>query len=413
MTLLVFGASISSGSADHTIHAVADGVAPVTAAIQQAINEAAASGGGRVVVPKGVFISGPLVLTSKVDLHLADGAVLRMSDDRSLYPITKNNRAAFISARDASDIRISGKGTIDGQGESWWKTYLEEKAAGTKDAPRRPQLIAFKDCQRIEVEGVTTLNPPNTHYSFKQCKDLVIRDIKATAPDDSPNTDALNLSSVKNVLITGSTISTGDDNIVLLCGAAKTKGVPEVENVVIRDCKMGFGHGISIGSYTSGGVREVTVENVTFDGTTSGIRMKADRDRGGVVEGIQYRNISMKNVRYPVFITSYYPKPPAHPSQDKPHQGKAQMPVWRDISIDGVEAVGCQNSIILWGLPDEPIRGVSMRNVNMAAKAEALVFHANDIRFTNVNIASPLRTYRAQVTGMNTEVLADSPVKFQ
>jgi polygalacturonase len=370
-----------------------------------------------VVIPKGVFVSGPIVLTSRIDLHLADGAVLRMSDDRSLYPVTKNNRAAFISANKASDIRLSGNGIIDGQGESWWKTYIEEKAAGSKDAPRRPQLIAFKDCQRVEVEGVTTLNPPNTHYSFKQCEDLAIRNVKATAPDDSPNTDALNLSNVKNVLITGSSISTGDDNIALLCGAAKTGGVPEVENVVIRDCVMGFGHGISIGSYTSGGVRNVTVENVTFDGTTSGIRMKSDRSRGGVVEGIRYRGITMKNVRYPVFITSYYPKPPETPAADRPFKGKPLLPVWRDIVIENVAVTDSKNSIVFWGLPEQAIENITLKNVKISASAGAMVFHARNIRFSNVEIVPgaglPLRIHNAEVHGMTGVELASERVKFK
>jgi polygalacturonase len=399
------------------VGAVPDEGTTATAAIQKALDAVRDAGGGRVDIPEGRFLCGPLVLGSKSELHLAKGAVLVMSDKEADFPAGPKGRPAFITARDAHDIRLSGEGTIEGQGERWWKVFLDEKDRGTKDAPRRPQLIAFQHCERVEVEGITTVDPPNTHYSFKDCKELAVRGVKALAPDESPNTDALNLSGVRNVLIQGCHISTGDDNIVLLCGAAREEGVPEVENVVIRDCTLGFGHGLSIGSYTSGGVRNVTVENITFDGTTSGIRMKAWRDRGGVVEDIRYRDITMRNVRFPVSITSYYPKPPAHPSQDHPPEGHKLNPVWRDISIENLTVTDSKNSIILWGLPDEPITGVAMKNVKMSTAAGALVFHARDIDLGGVEIqagAGPaLRHFDAEIKGLNGEKCDDMPVKFK
>jgi polygalacturonase len=397
--------------------AASDGSAPARFAIQQALDAVRDAGGGKVILPAGRFLSGPLVLGSKTELHLSKGAILVMSDKDSDFPAEKNRRPAFLSASNAHDVRISGEGSIEGQGSRWWKVFLDEKARGIKDAPRRPQLIAISRCERVEVEGISTIDPPNTHYSFKDCQDLAIRDIKAIAPDESPNTDALNLSGARNVLIEHCHISTGDDNIVLLCGAARKKGMPEVENVVIRDCTLGFGHGLSIGSYTSGGVRNVTAENITFDGTTSGIRMKAWRDRGGVVEDIHYRNIVMKHVRYPVWITSYYPKPPAHPSKDQPTEGKSQNPVWRDISIENLTVTDSPNSILLWGLPDEPIDGVTFKNTKISAETGALIFHAKNIGFANVSIdpaAGPaLRHFDAEIQGLKSENYDDKPVKFK
>jgi polygalacturonase len=375
-------------SLTRSVATAAGGDAPATTAIQDALDAVRDAGGGKVLIPAGRFLSGPLTIGSKTDLHLSKGAVLVMSDKEADYPAGKNRRPAFISAHGAHDIRLSGEGRIEGQGARWWKVFLAEKAQGIKDAPRRPQLVSFSRCERVEVEGISTIDPPNTHYSFKDCRELRIRGIKAIAPDESPNTDALNLSSVRDALIHDCHISTGDDNIVLLCGAARQQGVPEVENIVIRDCHLGFGHGLSIGSYTSGGVRNVTAENITFDGTTSGIRMKAWRDRGGVVEGIRYRNLVMKNVRFPISITSYYPKPPSHPSQDQAADGHTSNPVWRDILIENLTVTDSKNSIILWGLPDEPVTGVKMKNVAMATRVGALVFHAKGIEFSDVVIGA-------------------------
>jgi len=397
--------------------AASDGRALATIAIQQALDAVRDAGGGKVILPAGRFLSGPLVLGSKTELHLSKGVALVMSDKDSDFPAEGNRRPAFLSASNAHDVRISGEGSIEGQGGRWWKVFLDEKKRGIKDAPRRPQLIAISRCERVEVEGISTIDPPNTHYSFKDCQDLTIHGIKASAPDDSPNTDALNLSGARNVLIEGCHISTGDDNIVLLCSAAKKKGVPEVENVLIRDCSLGFGHGLSIGSYTSGGVKNVTAENITFDGTTSGIRMKAWRDRGGVVEDIHYRNITMKKVRYPVWITSYYPKPPVQPSQDQPTEGKSLNPVWRDISIENLTVTGSPNSILLWGLPDQPIDGVTFKNAKISAETGALIFHAKNIGLANVSInpaAGPaLRHFDAEIQGLKSDKYDDKPVKFK
>lgn len=404
---------------DITSHgATPDNSAPSTKAIQQAIAAASHAGGGRVLIPAGKFLSGPLTLASNIDLHLAKGATLSMSTDPADFPVLKDRRASFITAQKAHDVRLSGEGTIDGQGESWWKVFLGEKAQGIKTAPRRPQLIFLDKCERVEIDGITTLNPPNTHYSLKNCKDVTIHGITATAPDDSPNTDALNLSIAKNVLITDCQISTGDDNIVLLCGGEGNPAAPQVENVTIRDCKLGFGHGLSIGSYTSGGVKNVTAENITFDGTTSGLRLKAGRDRGGLVEGIRYKNITMKNVRYPIFITSYYPKPPAGPAMELPSKNAGKPPVWRDITIENVTITDSKNSIVVWGLPDQPVTGVTFKNIKATTLAGARIFHAKNVVFSDVTItpaAGPvLEMFDAAVSGLEGVVApAGTLVKFK
>lgn len=397
--------------------AVGDDATLCTDAIQAAIDKTLSSGGGRVVVPEGRFRCGPLTLGSRLDVHLAAGAVLRMSDDPADFPVAGNKHAAFLRAHQCTDLRLSGKGTIDGRGARWWKEFLDLKHRGMdKAAPRRPQLVSIESCQRVVLDSVTTLNPPNTHYSIKNCADVTIGGIRAEAPDDSPNTDALNLNRVRDVLIHDCDISTGDDNIVLLCGEGKP-GRPEVENVVVRDCRLGFGHGLSIGSYTGGGVRNVFVGNITFDRTTSGIRMKAWRDRGGVVENIHYRGIRMKHVRYPIFLSSYYPKEPAHPSKDLPKRGMRNDPVWRDIDIRDVEITGSRNSIIIWGLPDKPIRNVRLENVTASSDVGARVYHADGISFSNVSIepaeGPPLRVYDARVRGMAGEREASGDVKFK
>jgi polygalacturonase len=381
--------------------AVNDGTTSCTIAVQRAIDELAASGGGRVIIPEGRFLSGPLVLRSGIDLHLAKGSVLVMSNDPADFPVKGNDRGAFLLAENQHDIVISGEGTIDGQGTLWWKNYLIEKQNGIK-APRRPQLVAFRNCDRVGISEITTLNPPNTHYSLQRCHGITVRGIKAIAPDDSPNTDALNLSTVTDVLIEKCEIRTGDDNIVLLCGDSSKDRGPGVQNVIIRDCIIGVGHGISIGSFTSGGIRNIRVERVTFEGTTSGIRMKANRGRGGLVQDIQFRDIAMKNVKYPIYATSYYPRLPDRPEENPPTGGGDKIPIWKDIVIERIRISEAENSVILWGLPEQKIEKFLLKDAEIFSKNDGLVIHGDDIKFVNVRISSKgnsLRTSDADVTG--------------
>ena len=144
--------------------------------------------------------------------------------------------------------------------------------------------------------------------------------------------------------------------------------------------------------------------------------MKAWRDRGGVVEGIHYRNITMRNVRNPIFISSYYPREPLGPAQDLPANGASQNPVWRDIEISDVTISDCKNSIILWGLPDEPITRLTLKNIKVSAAVGARVFHAKDISFSGVEITpvkgSALEVFDAMVNGMTGTQTTGEGLKF-
>jgi polygalacturonase len=382
--------------------AVGDGVTNNSKAIQQTIDIADAAGGGQVVVPAGKFVSGPINLRNKIDLHLENGASLMMSPNADDFPVVGNRRESFIRATNLHDIRISGEGVIDGQGEPWWTAYRAVK--GSNDTgPRRPQLIYLEKCERVELDGFTTLNPPNTHCSLRQVTDVTIGHLKMIAPGDSPNTDALNLAIVENAIVTRCDISTGDDNIVLLGSGNNDPANPKVNHVTIRDCKLGFGHGLSIGSYTSGGIQNVRAENITFDGTTSGIRMKAWRDRGGLVKNISYKNITMNNVKYPIYLTSYYPQTPKSPGEDLPPGSNSKIPDWTDITIEDVTITDCPNSIILWGLSDKPITNLTLKNVKASCDQGAVVFHSQ-ATFSGVVVTPKsgpaLRLFNAKVTGM-------------
>jgi hypothetical protein len=259
------------------------------------------------------------------------------------------------------------------------------------------------------LAGFKTLNPPNTHCSLRQCKEVMIDGVTMLAPDESPNTDALNLN-VRNAVVRNCHIATGDDNIVFLASSSAEGGAPGVENVLVSNCRLGVGHGLSIGSYTSGGIRNIAVEGLTFEGTTAGIRMKADRDRGGLVENITFKDITMKNVKNPIYLTSYYPKTPKAPGDDKGQAIGPKTPIWRNITIENGTISDCPNSVIIWGLPEQPFTGVTLRNLSIAAERGAVVYHARDIRFDNVELrageGAALTTFNAHVDGLTSSPLA-------
>jgi len=205
----------------------------------------------------------------------------------------------------------------------------------------------------------------------------------------------------RNYLIAHCKISTGDDNIVLV---GRNGGEP-TENFRIGYCSLGAGHGLSIGSHTAGGIRNVKVEYISFNGTTSGIRMKAGRDRGGLVENLSYRNITMKGVKYPIFISSYYPKEPKDPADDAPQAVGPLTPVWRNIRIENTTITDAKNSIIVWGVPELPISDITMSNVAISSETGVTIYNATGIRFANSKIdvakGPRLTTYQAQVEGMD------------
>jgi len=240
--------------------AVTNGQTLNTGAIQKTIDAAEQAGGGTVLIPAGQFISGPVKLQSNIRLYLAKGARLVMSDNFSDFPIIGNGRENFISAADTHDIGISGEGVIDGQGQPWWKAFRAKELTA-----RRPQMIVFANCERVEIGGIRTLNPPNTHCSLRTCRNVIVKNVTMTAPADSPNTDALNISGA-DILITNCDISTGDDNIVFLGSRNSSSSNLKTENITVINCKLGFGHGLSIGSFTTGGVRHLHVEMFRLTG---------------------------------------------------------------------------------------------------------------------------------------------------
>jgi polygalacturonase len=378
--------------------ALNDGHTLNTRAIQKAL-DAAANKGGTVLIPAGVYLCGPLSMAGKTNLELAKDAVLRLRNDVDDYPATNGRYGNFITVTKTADIKISGTGTIDGQGEIWWK-----KTDDNSLKYRRPQMLYIEGSQRIEISGVTFLNPPNTHISMKDVKDVYIHDIIIQAPANSHNTDGINISA-KDCTIDHCTINTGDDNIAINFGnKQQSVNDPEVRNMVVRNCTFGYGHGLSIGSYTSGGLSDLHVSNCTFDGTTAAIRIKTARGRGGVIQHISYQDITIKNSRYPIFISEYYPKEPKTPQEDVVAVAGDREPVYKDILLKNIKVSNCQQGMLVWGVPESPIQHLRFENVSISAKKGAIIYNTLNAEFIgseiNAEAGEKLTIYNAGVTGL-------------
>jgi polygalacturonase len=334
--------------------AVADGVSLNTTAIAAAIDACNKKGGGVVLVPTGFWLTGPVVLKSNVNLHLAKNAVLQFTADFSQYPLVETNWEGLpsfrnqspLSAENATNIAITGFGIVDGNGDAWrmvkkdkltesqWKMkvasggllsedkktwYPSEKSlkgskvknAGVitagitkKDVEEykdflRPNLLVLTKCKTVLLEGVTFQNSPAWNLHPLMCEDLTVRNVYAKNPWYAQNGDGIDIESCKNFILENSTFDVGDDGICIKSGRdaeGRKRGMP-AENGIIRNCVIYHAHGgFVIGSEMSGGAKNLYVSNCTFIGTDIGLRFKTTRGRGGVVENIYVNNISMKDI---------------------------------------------------------------------------------------------------------------------
>ncbi|MBI5425147.1 MAG: right-handed parallel beta-helix repeat-containing protein [Opitutae bacterium] len=372
--------------------AVGDAKTMNTAAFARAIAAVAEAGGGRLVVPQGVFRTGPFKLCSNLDLHLEEGAVIQapatFTEAGLPEPETLKSQAEvrakvavldpLISGKKLHDVALTGPGTIDGNGAHWWK-WSERAARNAKATEpnrlvyRRSHLIVIDDCERLLVADVTLKNSPMFHLVPKRVNDLTIERVKVFAPWDgcAPNTDAIDPGPGTNFLIRDCLIDTGDDDIVIKSGGT---------NILIENCTIKHGHGISIGSETSVGVKNMLVRNCTMEGTDNGIRIKSMRGAGGPVENIRYTGITMKDVENAIVLQLDYTdnnRPDFRGDQSK-------VPSIRDVLIDNVTISGSRRAGKIIGLPDSRIRGVTLRDVKLSAERDFEIKDAEPPLFERV-----------------------------
>jgi polygalacturonase len=377
--------------------AVGDGKTLNTAAIQKTIDAAAAAGGGVVWIPEGKFLTGPFTLASGINLHLARGATILISDDLTNYPVVRNRYVDSITTADAHDLEISGEGTIDGQGEAWWTAFRANSSM-----THRPYMIRFSNCTRLRIQGVTLRNSPMFHLVPQNCTDVTIQGITIQSPAKAPNTDGIDPSGW-NYLISDCTIDAGDDNIAIKPSSARNPGN---KNYLVVNCKFIHGHGMSVGSGTGGGIEDLVVRDCSFDSTDAGIRIKTGRGTGGVLQNLLYENLTMNAVKNPIYIVDYYPErnAPKDPSTEQAEPVTDRTPINRNITIRNVTATNCPTAGTIRGLPEALVENMTLSNVVISATSGMKIYHAKAVRFINskvtVTSGKPLTTFNADVTGL-------------
>jgi polygalacturonase len=336
-----------------TYGGVGDGIKLNTDAFRKAIDALSAKGGGKLIVPAGIWFTGPIVLKSNINLHLAEGAVILFSPDFALYPLVKTSFEGLetyrcqspLSGKNLVNVAITGEGTINGSGQAWrplkrskvtdakWKEVtssggvlknpdywfptekaLKGESLSDMNVPRglqtekdwndvkdflRPVMISLTGCKNVMLQGVLFENSPSWNIHPLMCENLIIDGIFARNPGYAQNGDGLDVESCKNVLVVNSTFDVGDDGICIKSGKdedGRKRAMP-AENIIVDNCTVFQGHGgFVVGSEMSGGVRNVSVSNCKFLGTDVGLRFKSTRGRGGVVENIYINNVYMLDI---------------------------------------------------------------------------------------------------------------------
>lgn len=382
-----------------------------TDAIAKTIEACSQAGGGKVLVPAGVWLTGPVHLKSNVNLHLDEGAELMFSQKYDDYlPVVLIQRGGvfcynyspLIYARGCENIAVTGSGVLNGRGQIWWPwkdkqpgmtqlfemgqkgVPVEERIFGTVEAGVRPPFIQFLECRNVLLQDITVKDGPswNVHPVF--CENLIIRGIKILSPD-GPNNDGIDPDGCRNVLVEDCYIDAGDDAICLKSGRdqeAWSIGRP-LEYMVVRRCTTRNGHGgFVIGSEMSADVRNVLVEDCHFDGTQRGLRFKSQAGRRGVVENIWARNITMDNIRDQAihFDLLYYSK-----STDEP---PVDPPTFRNIHMENINCEKAKIAISITGLRGNYLRELYFKNVNIKSRTGMITSNINDISLEDVNITS-------------------------
>jgi polygalacturonase len=389
-----------------------DGVRADTAALQKALDDCGKAGGGTVLLPPGNYVSQPLTIRTKTTLLISKGATLVATTNQNdflkvpgdwLQAKGGGDFVPFLSGKDLEDVTIAGQGTIEGSGAVWWEEAEKARQKKSGFTLPRPNLIVLTRVKNLVVRDVTIQNAPKFHLVPAECDDVLITNVTFLAPERAANTDAIDPSVSRRVTITKCLIDVGDDNVAVKSGKRMDGREFACEDLTITDCTFKHGHGMSIGSETVGGVKNVLVRNCTFENTDNGIRIKSDRTRGGTVENLVCEDITMKDVRGAITITSYYPRIPA---TDTAQPVTDKTPKYKNITIKNLKATSSKGAGVIVGLPESLVENVLLENVTIEAEQTGLeIRNAKGVQLKNVKITAkkgePIVVKDAEVSGLS------------
>lgn len=402
-----------------------DGATDNTAALRTAVDACHRAGGGRVLVPAGVFLTGAIHLKSNVNLHVSEGATLKFSTDPAKYlPVVFTrwegtelmNYSPFIYAFDEQQIAVTGAGTLDGSAsdEHWWPWKGQAQHGWKKDEPNqlkarnalvemaergvpvgerifgaghylRPQFIQPYRCKNVLIEGVRIINSPMWEINPVLCENVTVRKVRIAS--HGPNNDGCDPESCRDVLIEDCTFDTGDDCIAVKSGrnADGRRLKTPAENIIIRNCTMKDGHGgITVGSEISGGVRYLFAEDCRLDSPNldHALRFKNNAMRGGLLENFYFRNITVGQVAHAVLTVDF--------NYEEGEKG-AFTPVVRNLSIENLKSGKSQYALDVQGFKQAPVYGLRLKDCTFENVARpSIVKNVSGLTLQNVRINGKL-----------------------
>lgn len=370
-----------------------------TSLIQNSIDACSKNGGGVLKLQARTYEIAPIQLKNDVYLWLDAKTVLKATTDKMKFVPAfigwpYNEHEALISAAHVHNAGLRGSGTIDGTGEIWWKEALEQRKNGTmahvypsiplSNGMPRPWLVEFYESSNVSIDGVKLTNSPMWVLALRYSKGVKVSNLTVRNPEKSANTDGIDVVSSKDVTIEKVDISTGDDCIAIKSGLAGSDlPTNPTSNIVIRDAELGNGHGLSIGSETRNGVNHVTMENIRFNGTGNGIRIKTGRDRGADISFITAKNVKMDNVNMAFSVSAYYPKVPAQ--HEAPQPITPTTPFIHDVTVENLVATHVKSAGQFIGLPESPLKNFQLSNIDIQAQ-KGLVIRDATLAAHDLNI---------------------------
>jgi DNA sulfur modification protein DndE len=434
---------------DHTVSiadfgAVGDGVTLNTDAFAKAIAACVQAGGGHVVVPAGLWLTGPIVLKSNIDLHAERGALIQFTPDHTAYPMVPREGRGFmamsaITANGQSNIALTGEGIYDGAGDTWrpaqkrkasddqWKELLAKSkalsnhglywwptegamngenylAAMKERTPNptgddylpardflRPAMISMGQCQNILIDGVTLRNSPSGIFSPDRCTNLTISNATFFNEWWAMNGDGMDINNCFNVAVYRCTLSTGDDAICMKASGDKLlANEPGLQRVVVAECTVYHGHGgFVVGGSTDSGMDNLWCTQCQFINTDVGIRAKSGIGHGGLVQNIFVDHIVMKDIlNEAILFTTFYDNTPTSNAAVKVPLSRdpAKTPEFKDFHISDIYCLGARSAISITGLPQRPVHGITIERAVITAKRGLSVTDAKDITLHQVKI---------------------------
>ncbi len=434
--------------------AVGNGQTLNTQAFADAIEAVANKGGGKVIVPKGIWLTGPIILKSNLEICTEPGSLVIFSDNKDLYPVIETSFEGLdtwrcmspIYGKNLKNVAFTGSGVWDGSGDAWrfvkkskvnesqWKRLvasggvLNEKGdewypseqfrkgiMGSRDQNirsdlttkedfegirdyLRPVMVSIQNSKNVLFDGPVFQNSPVWCLHPLMVENLIVRNITVKNPWYSQNGDGIDIESCKNVLVENCGFDVGDDAICIKSGKGedgRRRAVP-CENMVIRNNIVYHGHGgVTVGSETSGGVRNMHVSNCTFMGTDVGLRFKSNRGRGGVVENIFISDILMTNIpTYAISFNLFYggqsiSEMMEEGGQDgvaKPEPVSEETPQFKNIYIKNISLKGAMQAVFMQGLPEMNLENIHLSNMSLEAGNGFSVIDATGVQIKNINI---------------------------